>query len=247
MVVPVTIPLGITNCYLLKSPKGYFLIDTGFKNQAQFFMNQLRAKKFMIADIGFIFLTHHHKDHAGLIDFCTKQNPQVRIIMHEATAGFVDIGINHVTPQTVYPTRRMNYLYRMVKNATKNIDTKCLYKERKNDIIVHGDDDRVLCELGINGKILHTPGHTEDSISLFIDGIGIFCGDACVNQYGFTGNRNVPILFEDIEVLYESWKKIIDTGARIIYPAHGNKFSVDILKRNIYKLRTTKHPFVLRK
>jgi hypothetical protein len=41
----------------------------------------------------------------------------------------------------------------------------------------------------------------------------------------------LPIFAEDIGKVKKSWKKIIQQGAKIIYPAHGNPFSVEIIKK----------------
>ena len=43
-------------------------------------------------------------------------------------------------------------------------------------------------------------------------------------------------LAEDIEEVKESWKIIIQQGAKMIYPGHGVPFSVDVIK-NILKIK----------
>jgi len=40
---------------------------------------------------------------------------------------------------------------------------------RKRDIIIQSDDASLLGTPGINGRILHTPGRNDDSISIVID------------------------------------------------------------------------------
>ena len=47
-----------------------------------------------------------------------------------------------------------------------------------------------------------------------------------------TALRNV---LEDFEKVYESWKKIIEYGAKIIYPAHGKSFSGEKLELQLEK------------
>jgi glyoxylase-like metal-dependent hydrolase (beta-lactamase superfamily II) len=41
----------------------------------------------------------------------------------------------------------------------------------------------------------------------------------------------LPTLAEDMQKVRESWKLLVDGGAETIYPAHGNPFSVDIIRR----------------
>jgi len=41
----------------------------------------------------------------------------------------------------------------------------------------------------------------------------------------------LPILAEDMPKVRESWKLLMDMGAKTIYPAHGKPFSVDIIRK----------------
>jgi len=93
------------------------------------------------------------------------------------------------------------------------------------DIIIEGDNDEFLKGIGIDGVILHTPGHTRDSISVLLSDGSAFVGDAAMNFLRWTGVGHRPIYIEDIDIVYESWRKLRERGARVIYPSHGNCFS----------------------
>jgi glyoxylase-like metal-dependent hydrolase (beta-lactamase superfamily II) len=100
----------------------------------------------------------------------------------------------------------------------------------ERDIVIDGDNGEFLKSIGIDGIILHTPGHTRDSISvLFSDGTA-FVGDAAMNFLRWTGVGNRPIYIENIETVYESWRKLREHGARVIYPSHGKPFSAEKLE-----------------
>ena len=71
----------------------------------------------------------------------------------------------------------------------------------------------------LQGKILFTPGHTCDSISLKLGDI-IFCGDAAMN--GIPSLRKITIWIEDKNAFRNSWNILIDEKANWIYPAHEN-------------------------
>ena len=89
----------------------------------------------------------------------------------------------------------------------------------------------------MQGKILFTPGHTSDSISLEIDNM-IFCGDAAMN--GVPSFRRITIWIEDKNLFYQSWDVLIAEKAERIYPAHGKPFRRDDLikyKRHIPKVK----------
>jgi len=39
-------------------------------------------------------------------------------------------------------------------------------------------------------------------------------------------NKYRPIWLQDIKEVHKSWGKLVDYGAKMIYPAHGKPFSV---------------------
>ena len=88
-----------------------------------------------------------------------------------------------------------------------------------------------LIEFGIPGKIIYTPGHTQGSVSVLLETGEAFVGCLAHNNLPFRFRPGLPIFAEDIEKVKESWKPIIQQGAKTIYPAHGNPFSVDIIKK----------------
>jgi hydroxyacylglutathione hydrolase len=95
----------------------------------------------------------------------------------------------------------------------------------ERDIVIEDDNDSFLKGIGIDGVILHTPGHTRDSISVLLSDGSAFVGDAAMNFLRWTGVGHRPIYIEDINTVYESWRKLRERGARVIYPSHGRPFS----------------------
>ncbi len=47
------------------------------------------------------------------------------------------------------------------------------------------------------------------------------------------GHKYRPVEAEDYNEIYKSWKKLIQYGAKNIYPSHGNCFSIEGLKKII--------------
>lgn len=95
------------------------------------------------------------------------------------------------------------------------------------------DSDKVL-----GGKIIRTPGHTADSMSLLLNDGTLFCGDAAMN--GFPSVNNVTIWAEDMRDFARSWEKIITLKPKKIYPGHGKPFPVSALQKNLAKLNKVK-------
>lgn len=66
--------------------------------------------------------------------------------------------------------------------------------------------------LGIDGVVVHTPGHSADSVSL------VLADGRC-----FTGDLTWPDLIgnEDPAVVAASWQALREAGARVVHPGHG--------------------------
>lgn len=80
----------------------------------------------------------------------------------------------------------------------------------------------------LSGKILFTPGHTADSISLKVHNL-IFCGDAAMN--GLPSLHRITIWIENKKEFKTSWQVLLDENADYIYPAHGRRFKSCDLQR----------------
>jgi hypothetical protein len=52
-----------------------------------------------------------------------------------------------------------------------------------------------------------------------------------MNFLNFCGIKYRPIFVEDIDLVFESWQKLVEQGAEQIHPAHGNSFSAQELIR----------------
>ena len=104
------------------------------------------------------------------------------------------------------------------------------------------DANKEALEKILQGKILFTPGHTSDSISLRVKNV-IFCGDAAMND--FPSIKRLIIWIENIVDFEKSWDVLINENADITYPAHGKPFPISdlvkhkkyISKRRLYKLK----------
>jgi glyoxylase-like metal-dependent hydrolase (beta-lactamase superfamily II) len=66
--------------------------------------------------------------------------------------------------------------------------------------------------MGIAGEVVHTPGHSDDSVSLVLDSGIAFTGDLTSEQM---------IATEDPVVVARSWQALRDRGVRTIYAGHG--------------------------
>ena len=104
-----------------------------------------------------------------------------------------------------------------------------LSEEHLANIITLNEANLGEMESELNGKILFTPGHTADSISLVVDG-NLFCGDAAMD--GIPSSRKITIWVEDKVAFEKSWGEMIASRAKKIFPAHGSPFCTCALRKN---------------
>jgi glyoxylase-like metal-dependent hydrolase (beta-lactamase superfamily II) len=81
-----------------------------------------------------------------------------------------------------------------------------------NVVITAAESRALLARIGIAGEVLHTPGHSDDSVSLLLDSGEVF-----------TGDLTHPALMTDAEaeVTQASWQRLRDRGATTVYAGHG--------------------------
>lgn len=74
------------------------------------------------------------------------------------------------------------------------------------------DSRAFLLHLDIDGEIIHTPGHSDDSISLILDNGIAFTGDLPSSTWAEDPLRKVEL----------SWQRIRSLNVKTIYPGHGS-------------------------
>ena len=80
-----------------------------------------------------------------------------------------------------------------------------------NFVLKFDESRKFLASIGINGEIISTPGHSDDSVTLILD-----------EGFAFTGDLPPRfVVSEDDRVTKESWDKIYQHKITRIFPAHG--------------------------
>lgn len=231
-----TISLSQTNCYLLKAGNGYLLVDCGNAYDKEIFLSSLSKLGIDPTDIRYLFLTHHHSDHCGLLEWLLSANPQMGVVMSKKCAEYLKTGAHCKNKNERYSNPALGLIVGTYSRFSKTPlnETFASYFARSEDIVVECDNDTVFSDMNIDGRILFTPGHTEDSISIIADHVA-FVGDAARNILNLTGTPYQPILIYDLEACHESWNKLINEGARLICPAHGKPFRAERISRLLNK------------
>jgi glyoxylase-like metal-dependent hydrolase (beta-lactamase superfamily II) len=229
---PIILKAGWTNCYLLKCAEGYLLLDTGFPNSYPIFLRELEKSGIALSQIKYLLLTHHHDDHAGFAARLIDQT-RARVIVHQKAIAHLREG-RFTFPGRMKP---VNKLIETVFKAHSRLTGRSFrfppLTITQDDFVCAGDDPELLKKIGIEGRILYTPGHTDDSISVLLPEGGVFVGDLAMNFLNFLGTRHRPVFFEDLKAVFENWKRVIELGGRTVYPAHGKPYPVEKLAQGL--------------
>lgn len=237
--------LSVTTCYLIKAEEKFLLVDTGYAEDWELFRRRLKEVDVELSQIGYLLLTHHHDDHCGLLHTILQENSDILIVMSKLCGELIQKGENDLTHGGGLLNKRVAFLIRhkqayvslmLRKQVDKSQNLKFRpYQFRESDIIFQGET--TLRELGIpiDGKILLTPGHTVDSVSILFPDGDCLVGDAAAHMLSFAGTHYCVIFICDTDMYYRSWEKIIRAGAKRIFPAHGGPFPIDRLAENMRK------------
>jgi glyoxylase-like metal-dependent hydrolase (beta-lactamase superfamily II) len=204
------------------------IVDTSYENRYEEFTRKLESKGIALSEIKYLFLTHHHDDHSGFAEELRAANGQLTLITHEKS--LVALKSGKPDPDDRPLNRRVGFFIFLFNNLLKEKQDWSFppVQVLQSDCVVRADNFDFLPSIGIDGKILHTPGHSHDSMSIILADGSAFVGDLAMDLLNFCGCRKRPIYITDLNEVYQSWNKIIEYGARMIYSSHASKpFGVD--------------------
>lgn len=201
------ISISKTNMYLIKAKVGYILIDAGIPGKVNLLQSKLAKKGISFDDIKLIIITHVHYDHVGMLQELQKLT-NAKILVHKNGASVLQKG------STPFP--KGTNLFGKLVSKIANTTSEGKFTAVKPDIII--EDDYDLNAFGVNGKVIHTPGHTSDSVCILLENQTLLSGDTFFNI--FPGSIYPPFANNEMELI-KSWQKISKLNFNKIYPGHG--------------------------
>lgn len=184
---PVNVGYDSTNYYVI-GKKTKLLIDVGWPGTLPKLLAVLKRKDIAFPAIGYLLCTHYHPDHAGLAQEMKANG--ARLIVTDEQVAAIPVLKTYMKPANQYVDITLH----------DNVRVSC------------AESRAFLAKLGIDGEIIPTPGHSDDSVSLVLD-----------DGSAFTGDLTSPALLDDVigETVMRSWGAIRALGAAVIYPGHG--------------------------
>ncbi len=183
------IKYGATNTYLIKGTKGTLLFDTGWAGTLQAFCQAMGEAQEKVQDITYILISHYHPDHMGIAQEIADMGPVI-------CAADIQKEYLHSSDSIFAKDRKADF------TPIKDEDVRFFNIEESRAF---------LKELGIDGAIYPTPGHSDDSISLMLDTGELFVGD--LNPlYELELHRGTQI--------GTTWNELLSLHPRKIYYGH---------------------------
>ena len=170
---------GNTNTFLING----LLIDTDYAGTLGVFYREIKSQGIKVSDLKYVLATHYHPDHCGLIG--ELQRLGVRLVLTETQVDSVHF------PDYIFQRDGIRYIP---------------VNEKEAMVIKCADSRAFLQTLGIEGKILSTPNHSRDSVSVILDSGECIVGDLQRREY-------------DPEL--EDWKNLMKRHPRRICYGHG--------------------------
>lgn len=207
--------VGINRCYVIKD-EGCIMVDTGPPNSGKAIKKWFSEIRVNPKKVQLIILTHGHGDHVGSA-LGVKNFTGAPIAIHEKDRYYLEDG------KVLWPSAASTWGH-IARYLFKPMAFVLRFNGFKADVII-GDEGLSLEEYGMPGRIIHTPGHTPGSVSVLLETGDAFVGCMTHNNFPFRLRPGLPIFAEDLPRLRESWRLLLDAGAKTIYPAHGGPFS----------------------
>lgn len=198
-----TLRYSPTNTYLIEGRDGCLLFDTGWAGTCGAFCKAMGELGIPVQSIRAVMVSHFHPDHMGIVSDIAEFGAEILVM--DVQKEYV-----HASDRIFEKDPRVRFT---------PID------DSKVTIVPIEESRKALSRLGIDGEVLYTPGHSDDSVSLLLDSGELFVGD--LNPlYELSLHKGTPI--------GDSWEKLLAAGPKIVYYGHANPA---VLKGGVPKSR----------
>ena len=182
---------GNTSTYFVKEEgQQGLLVDTDWAGTLPLFFREIKREGIALTDIACVIATHYHPDHMGLISVLEELGPRHLVLD-------VQTDCLHFSDDIFDREKGLSY---------KPID------DSKAVVISCAESRVFLHDIGISGEIIHTPAHSNDSVTLILDDGTVVAGD--LPPYS-----NIEA-YDDNEVLASCWESILSRKPQTVFYSH---------------------------
>jgi glyoxylase-like metal-dependent hydrolase (beta-lactamase superfamily II) len=225
------LPLKMVNAHLIRSEAGCILVDAGIPGSEKKIGQALARLGLGFRDIKLIVVTHAHTDHAGSAARL-RELSGAPILAHKDDLD--------------YYTRRRPMAYCTTSWVGKLFFKTPIphepYEGFEPDILMSNGDAFNLLEFGVDGRVLHTAGHTEGSVSVELASQDMLVGDLIasgilIGGIAFNGRAIRPPFEDDPHAVAKELQRMVDGGAKRFYMGHGGPLDAPEVMRHVRSLR----------
>lgn len=200
---------------LLETPDGLGVVDPGPTTSLPGLRAALEARGASIEDLRWLLITHIHLDHAGATGMLVRDDPSLRVFVHERGAKHL------VSPERLLDSATRIYGDQMdaLWGEFLPVPAGCITPLRGGE------------RLDLGGRTLGvaaTPGHAWHHVSYLDESSGTaFVGDVCGERYpGFEFAIPVtPPPDIDLEAWRESWEHLRQWNPAALFLTHFGPFA----------------------
>lgn len=183
---------GNTNTFFIRGTSGNLLIDTDYAGTLSSFYREIKKHDIRVSDISYVLATHYHPDHIGLVGELQEQG--IKLLLIDTQVGFTRFS------DEIFAREGRDYVP---------------VNEDKAVVVTCAESRAFLHSIGIEGEIISTSSHSEDSVSLILDDRTCFVGDLEPIDY--------LDAYEDNPKLKEDWERVMSRNPKKIFYAHANE------------------------
>ena len=195
------------NAFLVTNCGEAALIDTGIKMMGRKIVEQLSSKKDL--QLKYIIITHAHNDHLGSVRML-KEKTKAKVVCHLLDVPWLedaDLQFKETSCRFTHQTKEKRESFDEVVGGS----VKC-------DVILRDKDTLEVGDLKL--VIVHSPGHTPGSISIYIPKLrALFTGDTLQWTHDFLKTGHLGFV-TDASSYYNTLRKLQQINALHILPGH---------------------------
>lgn len=210
------VPARGANTYLVEADNGLVLVDTGMPGSEKRILKAVAGLGRQPSDVKLILLTHRHWDHIGSAA-ALKKETSGKLVSHAFEKPYVAGTLVVITPRAWSLYGRIARRVLAVASSTAKLFRLVKY----HPVLVDeaSDEESVLENIGLDGSIVWTPGHTKGSVSLFLNRSKVaIVGDLLMTK---RGKLREPLFMENPSQTMSSVQRILDLHPEIVCPGHG--------------------------
>jgi glyoxylase-like metal-dependent hydrolase (beta-lactamase superfamily II) len=202
------IPLGFSVAFLVVGPAGPILVDAGLPGSERRIWAALRRRGLRPQDLRAVVLTHAHFDHCGCLPALLRAS-RAPLAAHPLAAACLRGEAVRLPPGRTPRGRAMVAAYWLYVWGQQ------MPALAVDQPLVDGD---TLAGWGLPLEVLHTPGHSADSLTLLLPQGVALVGDLLARRGRHAVSQ--PDFVEDDTALARSLGKLRERRPRVVYTSH---------------------------